>query len=103
MAVPLAIHLLNRKFPRVIQFPNVENVKKALAQRSKWFRMRHLIMLLLRTLALILLVLVFLKPLAGVFGSGNKVMCALLHVAAHLKSILQPLVAPSNTFIFGNG
>lgn len=68
LAIPLAIHLLNKKFPRLIPFPNIEMIKKSAAQRSKLFKMRHIILLLLRTLALALLILCFLKPFQKLFG-----------------------------------
>ena len=68
LAIPVVIHLLNKKFPKVIPFPNIEMIKKSAAQRSKLFKMRHLILLLLRTLALALLILCFLKPFQKMFG-----------------------------------
>ena len=70
VAVPLIIHLLNRRYPRLLRFPDIENIRKAVAQRSKLFRFRHWIMLAIRTMALLILLWVFLKPLQGVFGSA---------------------------------
>ncbi len=68
--VPLLVHLFNRKFPQKVLFSSVERIRKTMAQRSKLFRFRHLLMTLLRTLIVLLLVLVFLQPLANRFGEA---------------------------------
>jgi hypothetical protein len=69
LAVPLAIHLFNRRSPAVFRFSSISQIKRSIAQRSRLFRMRHLLLLLLRTLALALLALMFLKPVRDIFGS----------------------------------
>lgn len=69
VALPAFIHLLNRKFPRIFRFSSIEQIKKSIAQRSKLFRWRHLILALLRTAAILLLLLAFLKPVKQMFGS----------------------------------
>ena len=70
LALPLAIHLLNRKFPRLFLFSSVENLRQTAAQRSSWLRLRHWILLVLRTCFLTLLLLAFLKPVLPRFGSN---------------------------------
>ena len=72
LAVPLLIHLLNKKFPKVVRFSSIELIQKAMAQRSRWFRLRHLLLAALRTLALLLLLLMFLKPVREMFGSHAR-------------------------------
>ncbi|MCM8542046.1 MAG: VWA domain-containing protein [Lentisphaeraceae bacterium] len=72
LAIPLAIHILNKKFPRLIPFSNIQMIKESAAQRSKLFKMRHIILLLLRTLALLLLIFCFLKPIQELFGFDAK-------------------------------
>ena len=72
VALPLIIHLLNKRFPQLFYFSTVENIKETVAQRSKLLRLRHLILLLLRTAFLALLLLAFLKPALDSFGSANK-------------------------------
>src|ERR1051326_4372733 len=62
VAVPLAIHLLTRRTRRRMDLPTVRFLKNALAQQSHLFRMRHLLLLLLRPLAVLALVFAFLKP-----------------------------------------
>ena len=69
VGVPWIIHLLNKRFPKTFRFPTVAHIKKSLAQRSRLFRLRHLILALVRTLAVALLVLMFLKPMREMFGS----------------------------------
>ena len=71
LLLPVFIHLLNKKFPRMFRFSSIEQIKKSMARRSKLFRWRHIIMALIRTAALLLLVLAFLKPIREMFGSNQ--------------------------------
>jgi hypothetical protein len=71
VGLPLLIHLLNKKFPRLFLFPSVERLRQTTAQRSKWLRLRHRILLLLRTCFLALLLLAFLKPVLPRLGSNG--------------------------------
>lgn len=67
--LPLLIHLLNLRFPRLFEFSSVQHIRETVAQRSRIFRWRHLILLALRTLFVIALLLTFLKPVLPRFGS----------------------------------
>jgi len=67
--LPLLIHLLNLRFPRLFEFSSIKHIRETIAQRSRIFRWRHLLLLLLRTVFLILLLLAFLKPLLRRFDS----------------------------------
>jgi hypothetical protein len=69
--VPLVIHVLNFCFPRLYQFSSVKHIRATIAQRSRIFRWRHLILLLIRTAFLTLLLFAFLKPLLRRFGSAG--------------------------------
>lgn len=60
--VPLVIHLLTRHTARSLAFPSLRFLEKARASQSRLFRLRHLIMFILRTLAILLLLLAFLEP-----------------------------------------
>jgi len=62
VGLPLVIHWLNRLFPKKFEFSSIEEIRRTIAGRSKLFRWRHWLMLLLRTLALLALLLAFLKP-----------------------------------------
>ena len=62
VAIPILIHWLSRRFPKKFPFSSIEEIRRTLSGRSRIFRWRHLLMLLLRTLALAALLLAFLKP-----------------------------------------
>src|SRR5580698_7838551 len=70
LGLPLVIHLLNKKFPRLFLFSSVELLWQSSAQRSRWLRLRHWILLALRTCFLALLLLAFLKPVLPRLGSN---------------------------------
>lgn len=70
LALPLLIHLFNRRFPRSIRFPDLERIRRSLAERSKLARWQHILMTLLRTLAVLLALLAFLRPVLPRFGSS---------------------------------
>lgn len=59
---PLVIHLLTRRTRRLIVFPSVRFLQAVAANQSALHRFRHLILLLLRTLALAAIVLAFMRP-----------------------------------------
>ena len=62
LAIPIIIHLFNfRKFKKVV-FPNVRFLKKVDLQTRSKNRLKHLLILLSRILALTCLVLAFAKP-----------------------------------------
>jgi len=83
--LPLAIHLLNKGFPRHFRFPSISLIKETRARRSKLHRWRHLILLLLRTAFLLLLLLAFLQPVLRRLGSnpadqtGRQVLIVIDH------------------------
>lgn len=60
--VPLVVHLLTRRTTRVLTFPSLRFLKSARASQARLYRLRHLLLLLLRTLAVLLLWVAFLKP-----------------------------------------
>ncbi len=72
VALPLVIHLLNRKFPKLFAFSSVRHIRETIARRSKLFTWRHWILMLLRTAFLLLLLLAFLKPAIPKFGSAAQ-------------------------------
>ncbi len=62
LAVPLVIHLLNKKFPQLVLFSSIEFIRRSMAQRSQFMRWRHLLLTLVRTLVALLALLAFLQP-----------------------------------------
>jgi hypothetical protein len=89
VALPLVIHLLNKQFPRLFEFSTIKHLRETIAQRSRLFRWRHLILLTLRTLFLIALLLAFLKPILPRFGSNaaKKVNRTVLIMIDHSLSM----------------
>ena len=62
VGLPLLIHWLNSRYPKKFPFSSIDDIRKTLAGRSRIFKWRHLLMLLLRTLAILALLFAFLKP-----------------------------------------
>ena len=68
--LPLVIHLLNRRRTVTVSFSNVALLQKLQHDRMRRLKLKHLALLILRTLLIILLVLAFARPtLSG--GSGQ--------------------------------
>jgi hypothetical protein len=72
VAVPVIIHLLNKKFPQRFLFPTVEHLARSAAERSRIHRWRHRILALLRTLFLLLLLVAFLQPIFRRFDPAGE-------------------------------
>lgn len=69
-AVPILLHLFHRKTEVVIDFPAVRLLKRAPVQQHRRRRLRELILLALRVVALVLLALSFARPyFAGAVAS----------------------------------
>ena len=64
-ALPFLIHWLSRRFPKKYIFSSLDDLKKSIAGRSRLFKWRHFLYLLLRALAVIALILAFLEPVTG--------------------------------------
>ncbi|MCW1923727.1 BatA and WFA domain-containing protein [Luteolibacter arcticus] len=69
--IPFLIHWLSRRFPKRFLFSSIEDIRRTVAGRSRLFRWRHLLMLLLRTLALLALLGAFLKPVIASRASAH--------------------------------
>jgi hypothetical protein len=80
--VPLLIHLLNRRKLKRIRFPAVRFVLLSQKRISRSYRLRHWLLLALRTLAIILLALLLANPVfqlgSGLFASGGQVSLVVL-------------------------
>ena len=72
VGIPLAVHLFNKKFPKKILFPDIRIIKTSLEQRSKLFRLRHIILMILRSAALLLLLFCFLQPILSKFAADTN-------------------------------
>ena len=49
LAVPFVLHLLTRKTSRMLMFPTVRFIRKVQASQTAIYRLRHLLLLLVRT------------------------------------------------------
>ncbi|MCZ6766457.1 MAG: BatA domain-containing protein, partial [bacterium] len=80
-AVPVIIHLLNRRRIRKIRFSSLEFLDELSRRRMRNINLRRIIILILRTLAVLLLVMAFARPtLRGAFflpgnAPKNIVIC----------------------------
>lgn len=74
-SIPLLIHLLNRRRLKRLRFPAVRFVLLSQRRIARTYRLRHWILLALRTFAIFLLVLLLAHPLfqtgAGLFAGGG--------------------------------
>jgi Aerotolerance regulator N-terminal/von Willebrand factor type A domain len=81
-SLPVLIHLLNRRKLKRIRFPAVRFVLLSQKRISRSYRLRHWLLLALRTLAVILLALLLANPIfqtgAGLFAGGGPVSLVVL-------------------------
>jgi hypothetical protein len=88
--VPIAIHLINRGWPRTVVFPTIRFLRAATASQSRIHKLRHLILMLLRCAFVALLALAFARPLwfasAGAAANADRdtVAIVLLDVSASM-------------------
>ncbi|SHF22396.1 vWA domain-containing protein [Pedobacter caeni] len=72
IAIPIAIHLFNfRKFKKVY-FSNVQFLKEAKEQNSSREKLKHLLVLISRILAVVFLVLAFARPFIPLSAAGDS-------------------------------
>src|SRR5437016_4818008 len=79
-SIPLVIHLLTRRTRRRLDLPTVKFLQRTLANQSKLFKWRHLLLLLVRTLAAAALIFTFLKPMLNspLAAAANERMGAVI-------------------------
>jgi Aerotolerance regulator N-terminal/von Willebrand factor type A domain len=81
-SLPILIHLLNRRRLKRVRFPAVRFVLLSQKRISRSYRLRHWLLLALRTLAVILLALLLANPIfqtgAGLFAGGGPVSLVVL-------------------------
>jgi hypothetical protein len=68
IAVPVAIHLLQRKREATVDFPAVRFLLLAQRRSSRRVRVRRLLLLLVRCLAVLLFVLLLARPVLQALG-----------------------------------
>jgi len=81
-SLPILIHLLNRRRLKRIRFPAVRFILLSQKRISRSYRLRHWLLLALRTLAVICLALLLANPIfqtgAGLFAGGGPVTLVVL-------------------------
>ena len=70
-AIPTLLHLLGRRLPPTVVFPAVRYLTATEREHSRRLRLRNLLLLILRTAALVLLVLAAARPVTKI-GSGES-------------------------------
>ena len=69
--VPLLIHLLRRKIGLQLEFPAARYLARAEREHSRTLRMRNLLLMLLRVLAVLLIAVTASRPSARMAGAGG--------------------------------
>src|SRR5688572_10980032 len=81
-SLPIVIHLLNRRRLQRIQFPAVRFILLSQKRISRSYRLRHWILLALRTVAVVFLALLLANPIfqigTGLFAGGGPVALVVL-------------------------
>jgi hypothetical protein len=81
-SLPILIHLLNRRKLQRLRFPAVRFILLSQKRISRSYRLRHWILLALRTMAVLLLALLLANPIfqtgAGLFAGGGPVALVVL-------------------------
>jgi len=81
-SLPLVIHLLSRRRLKRVRFPAVRFILLSQKRISRSYRLRHLLLLALRTLAVVFLALLLANPIfqtgAGLFAGGGPVSLVLI-------------------------
>jgi hypothetical protein len=71
VAVPLLIHLLRRRTGLRVEFPAARYLERAEKENSRTLKIRNLLLMMLRVLALLLIALAAAKPVARWVGAGH--------------------------------
>jgi hypothetical protein len=71
-AIPALLHLLTRRLPPTVTFPAVRYLAETERRQSRRIKLRHLLLLALRTLLIVLVVLAAARPVASLrVGTGH--------------------------------
>ena len=71
VAVPLLIHLMRRRIGARVEFPAARYLVRAEKEHSRTLRIRNLLLMLLRVLALLAIVIAAARPVARWVGAGH--------------------------------
>jgi len=80
-AVPILLHLVRREHAKRIEFPTLMFLRRISRKTIRYQKLRHLLLLLLRVLALVLVALAFMRP----YLDGDRSSAAVQkHAKAHI-------------------
>ena len=71
IAVPLLIHLMRRRIGMRVEFPAARYLARAEREHSRTLRIRNLLLMLLRVLALLAIAVAAARPIARLVGAGH--------------------------------
>jgi hypothetical protein len=71
IAVPLLIHLMRRRIGQRVEFPAARYLARAERENSRTLRIRNLLLMLLRVLALLAIAVAAARPIARWVGAGH--------------------------------
>ncbi len=89
-AVPVALHLLHRRRPHLVQFSTVRFLTEAVAKTRRSRRLTQLLALLLRVLILLILALAFARPrirAASWLPEGQRTVLIVLDASASMRYV----------------
>jgi hypothetical protein len=69
-SVPILLHLIRREHARKVEFPSLMFLRRISKKTIRYQKLRHLLLLLLRIMALLLIVLAFMRPFRESAGSA---------------------------------
>lgn len=69
-AIPALLHLLQRRIPPEVDFPSVRYLRAAERESARRLKLRHLLLLILRTALIVTIVLAAARPLVPLRGGG---------------------------------
>ncbi|HAM38646.1 MAG: hypothetical protein A2474_02350 [Elusimicrobia bacterium RIFOXYC2_FULL_34_12] len=78
VSIPIIIHILSRKKPRKIEFSYLKFLEIAARRAIKKFRLRQYLLLLIRCLIIILISLIFARPVIRYISSSENIETILL-------------------------
>lgn len=71
VAVPLMLHLMRRRIETRVEFPAARYLARAEKENIRRLKLRNLLLMALRTLALLFLALAAARPIAAMLGAGH--------------------------------
>lgn len=85
--IPTLLHLLTRRLPPTVTFPAVRYLAETERSQSRRIKLRHLLLLVLRTLLIVLVVLAAARPVASLrVGAGHAPAALVLVLDNSLSS-----------------